>query len=644
MKTSAVRRRHGGRRVRLRALQDGDVPRDLPESHAIEDSAPSRSDARRACDRSRQPDPDDWLREHRPSLVLGGDPATVSVAAPRRPAGDRLRGGGPLAGRAPIRPACGPAPTPGCAQALASLGLADHWFLPLLLVVILLGWQVVSSHDWRFSPAILAGMVVESLVWAVALLGISRLIDLGFSYLEQGGTPLLAVDRGAPDRASIALDRLPGRRGLRGDALPPDSGPHLLRHPPTACRCRRSWRAAGRSPARRLLFALAHHAGSPGEPFTWFAFIFRWMAGVFFAWVFVLRGFGIAVGTHTAVRYPGRLDRLACLRTGLRRDAGRPDPSRRANSLRIVHLSDIHFWQYAFNPLRLMSKRLVGMASLLAGRARRFRLERVPRAGRAGAQPRRRPYPDHRRPDDDGPAGRVPGGAAALGRLAGRPGRVTIIPGNHDRYTLVGPSQPAVRAITSVSSPRRPLSLAARLDPGHGDPGARPDPSGRLARAGNCPDDSSTEAREIARRAAGREQTALVIACHYPVAVPPRVSSASSRGKPLVNAAEVRRVAPGRSARTSTAAATSTPPGPSGPPAIPNQLCLNPGAPLLRDTTGRRPPDSWRSRSTDATSTSITTPGSRIRGSRPAVPAGRFSADGTRSSSGSSTPSAHEPE
>ncbi len=48
-----------------------------------------------------------------------------------------------------------------------------------------------------------------------------------------------------------------------------------------------------------LLFALAHHAGTPGETFTWFAFVFRWMAGVFFAWVFVLRGFGIAVGTHT---------------------------------------------------------------------------------------------------------------------------------------------------------------------------------------------------------------------------------------------------------------------------------------------------------------------------------------------------------
>ena len=52
--------------------------------------------------------------------------------------------------------------------------------------------------------------------------------------------------------------------------------------------------------ASALLFALAHHAGSPGEAFTWYAFVFRWMAGVFFAWVFVLRGFGIAVGTHTA--------------------------------------------------------------------------------------------------------------------------------------------------------------------------------------------------------------------------------------------------------------------------------------------------------------------------------------------------------
>src|SRR5262249_48747599 len=34
--------------------------------------------------------------------------------------------------------------------------------------------------------------------------------------------------------------------------------------------------------ASALLFSLAHHAGMPGESFTWFAFIFRWLAGVYF--------------------------------------------------------------------------------------------------------------------------------------------------------------------------------------------------------------------------------------------------------------------------------------------------------------------------------------------------------------------------
>ena len=52
--------------------------------------------------------------------------------------------------------------------------------------------------------------------------------------------------------------------------------------------------------ASALLFALAQDGGTPGESFTWFALIYRWLAGVYFAWVFVVRGFGVAVGTHTA--------------------------------------------------------------------------------------------------------------------------------------------------------------------------------------------------------------------------------------------------------------------------------------------------------------------------------------------------------
>ena len=48
-----------------------------------------------------------------------------------------------------------------------------------------------------------------------------------------------------------------------------------------------------------LVFSLAHHLGPAGEAFTFAAFIYRALAGVFFALVYQLRGFAVAVWTHT---------------------------------------------------------------------------------------------------------------------------------------------------------------------------------------------------------------------------------------------------------------------------------------------------------------------------------------------------------
>jgi len=182
---------------------------------------------------------------------------------------------------------------------LASLGLIDQWFPPLVLVVILLGWQVASPRDWRFSPSILLGMVMESLVLAVALVGVSRLIDLGFSVLDQNAPAVLSV---VTPPARMNLAPLIGYMGagvyeetlFRLVLVPVLFG--LLRLLQTPQILASALAVTGSA----LLFSLAHHAGTPGESFTWFAFVFRWMAGVFFAWVFVIRGFGIAVGTHTA--------------------------------------------------------------------------------------------------------------------------------------------------------------------------------------------------------------------------------------------------------------------------------------------------------------------------------------------------------
>jgi hypothetical protein len=181
-------------------------------------------------------------------------------------------------------------------QGLAALGFTDRWLLPVGLVAGLLGWQAVDRRDWRFHPAILWGMVIESLLLAVALVGLSKLVDLGFSRLE--GPSLLSASTpprhpivpvvgflgaGLYEEALFRLALIPLMyRGLR------------LLMVPSFLACTLAVTASS------LVFSLAHHAGVPGEAFTWFAFIFRWLAGVFFAWVFVARGFGVAVGTHTA--------------------------------------------------------------------------------------------------------------------------------------------------------------------------------------------------------------------------------------------------------------------------------------------------------------------------------------------------------
>jgi membrane protease YdiL (CAAX protease family) len=52
--------------------------------------------------------------------------------------------------------------------------------------------------------------------------------------------------------------------------------------------------------ATSLIFSAAHYQifTTIGDEFTWFSFIFRAVAGLFFSLLFLFRGFGIAVGAH----------------------------------------------------------------------------------------------------------------------------------------------------------------------------------------------------------------------------------------------------------------------------------------------------------------------------------------------------------
>jgi membrane protease YdiL (CAAX protease family) len=48
-----------------------------------------------------------------------------------------------------------------------------------------------------------------------------------------------------------------------------------------------------------LTFSLAHHLGPNGEAFEFAAFSYRALAGVMFALIYQVRGFAVAVWTHT---------------------------------------------------------------------------------------------------------------------------------------------------------------------------------------------------------------------------------------------------------------------------------------------------------------------------------------------------------
>jgi 3',5'-cyclic AMP phosphodiesterase CpdA len=254
--------------------------------------------------------------------------------------------------------------------------------------------------------------------------------------------------------------------------------------------------------------------------------------------------------------------------------------------VRLVHLSDIHFWQYAFNPLRLMSKRIVGMTALLAGRARRFHLGGVSRL----VEYVRRLEPDHILITGDLTTTALPdefrAARAALMGWLHDPARVTIIPGNHDRYTWWAHRSCRFERYFGEFAPRPAFPWLRWLDPATAILGLDPTRSGITA-SGKLPSLQAAEARRLIADA-GSRLGRLVVACHYPVAVPREFERDLAR-KPMLNADEIRSwlrtIGPHLFCCGHIHAAWSY-----RPPEVPNQICINPGPPLVARRFGHNHP------------------------------------------------------
>ncbi len=199
------------------------------------------------------------------------------------------------------------------AQDIARNG-ADHWMrtglrfvgfkhpllLPIIVIGLLTGWQFVGRFRWKPSPTTLFGMLAESVLFGVCLVVVGQLQDLAFrSQLGQmaqaphSAVPLMLpgalprvigyVGAGVYEEVLFRLCLVPVLYGLLRALLVPRKMAIVLTVATTS-----------------LLFSAAHYIGPAADVFTMYSFVFRTTAGAFFAALFVLRGFGITVGSHAA--------------------------------------------------------------------------------------------------------------------------------------------------------------------------------------------------------------------------------------------------------------------------------------------------------------------------------------------------------
>jgi membrane protease YdiL (CAAX protease family) len=177
--------------------------------------------------------------------------------------------------------------------ALESFGLNQLYWSPALLIGVFVVWTVTRLEDRPDDlVGVCLGMAIESVVFGLGLWALSRglgpmldamNVEVRCAVCPADGVAQVVTFVGAGIYEEM-LFRLVLYSGLVG-ALRFLRTPTLLGIPLAAA-------------VSATVFAAAHHIGPYGEPFDDYAFLFRTLAGLYFAGLYQFRGFGIAVGAH----------------------------------------------------------------------------------------------------------------------------------------------------------------------------------------------------------------------------------------------------------------------------------------------------------------------------------------------------------
>jgi Type II CAAX prenyl endopeptidase Rce1-like len=176
---------------------------------------------------------------------------------------------------------------------LQTIGVNFAYGPPILLAVIFLGWSY-AARDKRPQDlvGVVSGMVIEAVFFALGLWGLSRALgpvldhfgihlNLSPGQEQAVGQAITFVGAGIYEEVLFRLILFSGLTFVLRLAFVPG----LIAVPVAA---------AGSA----ALFSAAHHVGPFGEPFDRYVFLFRLLAGMYFAVVYRMRGFGVAAGAH----------------------------------------------------------------------------------------------------------------------------------------------------------------------------------------------------------------------------------------------------------------------------------------------------------------------------------------------------------
>ena len=197
---------------------------------------------------------------------------------------------------------------------LQQAGIEIAWLLPSLLLGTLISWHLSTRQPWRMTWDTYGGMAAESLLYAFILIMLGQLTDYGFRHAP--AVRFQVDESGIPRGFLIRLVTFMGA-GIYEEFLF-----RLCLLPLTYATLRafmtpKRWAIAGTVVTTSFIFSLAHYLGpsTDGHALSlmtdaiarvqssrelWFGFAFRTLAGMFFAALYVFRGFGIAVGAHAA--------------------------------------------------------------------------------------------------------------------------------------------------------------------------------------------------------------------------------------------------------------------------------------------------------------------------------------------------------